>query len=201
MIKAQNLQGLAARFNDIKESKYASSIREPLARGYERGYQWPQNIDSNKENFKFGVPTTSSENVKDVLYPAKVNNWMLDDPAKDLYKKTHGNYDPGEQKQRGYQWPINKEAFRFGYSEQRLLNGAGDSIHHERAGEGFPKTVIVKKTVEDMRAVTADLLGRPKNLGQGKPPVPEEFAFGVRNLVGNDIWNAAKCLHGEPSER
>ena len=31
--------------------------------------------------------------------------------------------------------------------------------------------------------------------------MPEEFAFGVRNLVGNDIWNAAKCLHGEPTER
>lgn len=41
VIKAQNMQGLAAKFNEIKESKYASSIREPLARGYERGYQWP----------------------------------------------------------------------------------------------------------------------------------------------------------------
>jgi hypothetical protein len=38
------MQGLAARFNDIKEGKYASSIREPLAKGYERGYQWPEPI-------------------------------------------------------------------------------------------------------------------------------------------------------------
>ena len=44
VIKAQNMQGLAARFNDIKEGKYASQIREPLSRGYERGYEWPSEI-------------------------------------------------------------------------------------------------------------------------------------------------------------
>lgn len=30
VIKAQNLEGLADRFNDIKESKYGSHVREPL---------------------------------------------------------------------------------------------------------------------------------------------------------------------------
>lgn len=30
VIKAQNLNGLADKFNDIKESKYASQLREPL---------------------------------------------------------------------------------------------------------------------------------------------------------------------------
>jgi len=64
------MQGLAARFNDIKESKYASQLREPLAKGYERGYQWPNQIQ-NKENYNFGVPTLSSENAKDVLYPKR----------------------------------------------------------------------------------------------------------------------------------
>ena len=44
VIKAQNLQGLAERFNDIKEGAYASQIKEPLAKGYERGYNWPENI-------------------------------------------------------------------------------------------------------------------------------------------------------------
>jgi hypothetical protein len=44
VIKTQNLQGLAARFNDIKEAKYASNIREPLAKGFERGYAWPLEV-------------------------------------------------------------------------------------------------------------------------------------------------------------
>jgi len=44
-------------------------------------------------------------------------------------------------------------------------------------------------------------LGKPKNLGQGKPPVPEEHAFGVKNLVGGNIWNVGKCISGEPTEK
>ena len=44
------------------------------------------------------------------------------------------------------------------------------SIHNERFDQGFPKTVIVKKTVEDAKAVTQDQLGKPKNLGQGVAP-------------------------------
>ena len=38
-------------------------------------------------------------------------------------------------------------------------------------------------------------------MGQGKPPVPETHAFGIKNLVGPDNWNAAKCLYGEPTEK
>lgn len=41
VVKAQNLAGLADKFNDIKEDKYASHVREPLGRGYSRQYEWP----------------------------------------------------------------------------------------------------------------------------------------------------------------
>ena len=118
-----------------------------------------------------------------------------------MYIKTHGNFASGEQRDRGYNWTLDKTAHRFGYGEQRLLNGAAMSIHNERFDNAFPKTVIVKKTVEDVKAVTLDMLGQSKNLGQGKPPMPEDHAFGVKNIVGSDVWNAAKCLHGEPNER
>lgn len=75
------------------------------------------------------------------------------------------------------------------------------SIHNERFDNAFPKTVIVKKMVEDVKAVTQDMLGQSKNLGQGRPPVPSEHAFGVKNVIGSDTWNAGKCIHGEPNER
>ncbi len=61
--------------------------------------------------------------------------------------------------------------------------------------------MIVKKTVEDMRGVAADHLGQCKNLGQGKLNLPEDHQFGVKNIVGNNVWNAAKCIHGEPNHR
>jgi len=68
----------------------------------------------------------------------------------------------------------------------RLLKGAEQAINTERVDSSFPKTVIVKKTVEDFKAVTSDPLGKPKNLGQGKPPVPPDFAFGVKNVTSSD---------------
>jgi predicted Rdx family selenoprotein len=50
--------------------------------------------------------------------------------------------------------------YRFGYGEAREINGAARSIHNERQEPGaFPKTVIVKKVVEDVKATQSDLLG------------------------------------------
>jgi hypothetical protein len=42
VIAAQNLAGLQDKFNDIKESQYASHIKEPLGKGLSRGYNWPE---------------------------------------------------------------------------------------------------------------------------------------------------------------
>jgi hypothetical protein len=38
IIGPQNFKGLSSKFNEIKENKYASNIREPLFKGFERGY-------------------------------------------------------------------------------------------------------------------------------------------------------------------
>jgi hypothetical protein len=35
----------------------------------------------------------------------------------DLYRKTHGNYQPGEQKKRDYNWKMNPDDHIFGYGE------------------------------------------------------------------------------------
>lgn len=39
------------------------------------------------------------------------------------------------------------------------------ALHNERLSEDYPKTTIVKKTVEDHFAVANDQLGYSKNLG------------------------------------
>jgi hypothetical protein len=50
-----------------------------------------------------------------------------------MYVKTHGNYKPGEQKSRDYDWTSNPRVaagsgettnHAFGFGEERLLNGA-----------------------------------------------------------------------------
>jgi len=103
------LSGLAERFNDIKEQKYASNIKEPLGQSYQRNYNWPTTVrpvtatttTSNKENFAFGVPTIGSESTKDVLYIKDGSKEERPEISK-MYKKTHGNFGPGEQRERDY---------------------------------------------------------------------------------------------------
>lgn len=150
------MTGLADKFNDIKENKYASQLKEPLGMAYQRGYNWPQPVGQNPAAYPFGVPTIGSESAKEVLYPIDGDKEEKADIAK-MYNKTHGNFAPGEQRNRDYNWNgagVDKTQHRFGYGEQRLLNGAAMSIHAERFEAAFPKTVIVKKTVEDHKAVS-----------------------------------------------
>ena len=116
-----------------------------------------------------------------------------------MYKKTHGNFNPGEQKNRNYEWKIDPNEHRFGYGEKKVLNGAAMAIHNERPEEHFPKTTVVQKTVEDFNAVAQDQLGQSKNLGQGQEPRGNDFVHGIKNVQGGDTWNAARCIHGEPN--
>lgn len=204
VIKAQNLAGLADKFNDAKEGKYASSVREPLGKQYQRGYNWPKQIDDATLH-SFGVPTKGLIDAKEVLYPMGGSLEERGEVA-NMYKKTHGNFGPGEQKSRDYDWGANPNitggntvAHSFGYGEQRLLNGAAKSVQPERIEESFPKTVIVKKIVEDQKAVTQDMLGTVKNLGQGQNVRDSNHVYGAQKR--NMDWNAAQCINGTPQER
>jgi hypothetical protein len=78
VIKAQNLAGLADKFNDIKEDKYASHNREPLGKGFSRQYDWPEK--TNGGNMKYGVPSQGLENAKEMLYPMGGAH-IADDPV------------------------------------------------------------------------------------------------------------------------
>ena len=95
VIKAQNLNGLADKFNDIKEGKYASAVREPLGQSYQRVYNWPKQIAQEQGKHTYGVPTGYSVSAKDVLYPAGGSMEEKNETQK-MYQRTHGNFGPGE---------------------------------------------------------------------------------------------------------
>ena len=130
VIKAQNMAGLADKFNDIMEDKYASHMREPLGKGFSRKYDWPEKCADG--NIKFGIPSTGLESAKEMLYP--LGGAFVSDDAQvhEMYKKTHGNYDPGEQKLRDYKWKFDPAEHAFGYGEKAVPNGAAMALHNER---------------------------------------------------------------------
>jgi EF-hand domain-containing family member B len=92
-------------------------VREPLFRGYERKYAWPEQVE-NKENFPFGVPTQYCERVKELVNPNDRIIGQNSAAIEEMYKKTHGNFAPGEQKAREYNWDLDVTKHRFGYGEK-----------------------------------------------------------------------------------
>ena len=81
---------------------------------------------------KYGVPSTGLESAKDMIYPMGGAFTNDDRTIQDMYKKTHGNFQPGEQKNRDYEWKFNPAAHVFGYGEKRVENGAAMALHAER---------------------------------------------------------------------
>lgn len=79
--------------------------------------------ETSHEQFKYGVPTANSEAAKNVLYPEGGEKEERPEISK-LYNRTHGNFGPGEQKDRDYEWPIDKGTHRFGICEKKIINGA-----------------------------------------------------------------------------
>ena len=80
-----------------------------------------------------------------------------------------------------------------------MLNGAAKAVHHERTDESYPKTVIVKKVVEDVKAVMNDHLGTVRNHGQGQAPRDPNYTYGAKSNF-DGVWNAAKCITGEATD-
>jgi hypothetical protein len=83
---------MADKFNDIKEQRYQSTIREPLGKSYQRGYNWVE--EAQQPAFSFGVGTKADVSAKELLYP---RGGALDEKQdiQAMYIKTHGNFPAG----------------------------------------------------------------------------------------------------------
>ncbi|CAG9329019.1 unnamed protein product [Blepharisma stoltei] len=197
VIKPNQLQGLTEFANKLKEDKYASSIREPLGRPMERNYEMPGVV--HEPDFKYGVKTIGSESAYTLIFPPGGKTMEPDDVRK-MYYKSHGVTEAGEQIRRDYNWPVDKHEHRFGLPDPKQLDGAAISLQPEKYGSTHPKTIIVQKTVEDFRSTAHEDLGKPRNLGQGKPNLPEDHAFGS-SIHRKNEWTAKQCIHGQPNKR
>jgi hypothetical protein len=204
-IVGNNLSGIKHFMNNIYENKYERNYREPLGKSIIRNYKFPDRL--KEEEFRFGVPTTGCiliifylfklvYNAKDLLYTCP--NVKESEEVKKLYLKTHGLNDPGQQKDRNYNWYVNKDNFVFGKGDLREYEGAKKSLESDYVEANYPKSKIVDKRLEDFRQATSDMVGKGKFRGTLHPSIDENFVFGVSKC--NDRWNARKCVQGNLEE-
>ena len=96
-----------------------------------------------------------------------------------MYLKSHKDYDPGEQKERPYNWPVDPTDYRFGKVEKNPIHNEMKQIMAPEAkSEEMPKTVFVKSNLQDFLDKKDDKLGKGMNLGQKQ--FPPDRVFGVR---------------------
>jgi len=196
VIKANKAVGMVEFMNKVAEDRYASNTREPLGQSIMRNYKFPQVV--HEDQFRFGVPTRYNESAKNLLFP---EGGSLEDNEKvrQMYLKSHGDTSAGEQFARNYDWPVDPAIHRFGKSDFKEQGGVASSLKHDTNVAPYPKTRIVKKTVEDYRSTVHEELGKPKNLGTGKSETGNEVVYGSTRKVME--WDAGMCIHGAPTEK
>lgn len=118
------------------------------------------------------------------------------DDVKKLYNKTHGLTDPGEQKDRHYNWGFDKDKHVFGLGQEKELDGAKKSLMTDNLTNPYPQTKIAGSRLENFRQATTDMLGRSKFRGTMPSGFGVNHVFGKKSQLG-DAWNAGRCIHGD----
>lgn len=205
VISAVRRDGWVHGFREERaENNYKSSKEEPLGKSYVRGHQMPEFVA--QQDFRFGRKTAGCTHMlesegKDVIAPRHI---VQDDPASHQhYVLSHQAFAPGEQVNRQYAWPAEMAQdpnFRFGHYTGALSaasgGGVGAALGQMPPGEPrpgkVPETKIVLARDEDYKRFTADPLGASR--GGLRPPVPTNFAFGIR--TNQKIATAGDCIRG-----
>ncbi len=175
------------------EKVYVGAAREPLGRSVDRGNTLPDKFTLGKA--PFGRPGKSDvERAKEIIWPNVSQEQIEGD---EIYKRSHNNYAPGEQKSRNYHWYVDPVTTRFGIGGKNIaLNGVSKDVAEVLSGAGETQSIINTKKVEDMRNM-GDMLGKTKNLGQGSTARPFDQAYGRSAASGRaGGWSAIQVIKG-----
>jgi len=168
-----------------QEDVYESSKREPLGKSYMRGHKLPEGLGGEKP---FGTIIGAMElnahpKSKDLIYPTGLDE---DGPGTDTharYVKTHGDYGPGEQRDRNYDWEkagVDPKTFQFGMVDKNGAPGGVGKALNPTTYEDYKDTAkIVARNIEEFKITSHVELGKSRNLGLGEKGVEKDHVFGV----------------------
>ena len=115
--KASQTTPLNRVINEVKEQIYASNKNEPLGRSRIYGYELPPT------GYIFGTqPRNESSSIAESLNPPDACS-IESEEVRAMYRKTHQDYEAGEQRKRGYTLPrliTESDEFRYGKESRRV---------------------------------------------------------------------------------
>ena len=121
-------EGFKSVVNKFQEEIYHSRKKEPLGKKAEMNYVFPE--ATKTDGFRFGVATVDSETTAKHLLHNCVGLTETPDTRK-MYHTSHGSTRPGEQKDREYNWPFNKDRHVFGKAFPAELDQAKRCLQPE----------------------------------------------------------------------
>ena len=189
-----------------REQVYESAKREPLGKSMVRGHIIPDVIST------FGCAIDAkfkdkNPEAKSLIYPvgteldeSKDEQNGAGDGLHDLYVRTHGNYAPGEQRRREYNWDaagFKPDAHVFGITEKEPYhNGVAKALTQNIE----QTTKLIPRAVSDFKLANTQTLGQSKNLGQRKRVgVGNGHVFGVPSRRVEE-WGVQQLICGDYSE-
>ncbi|CAG9463987.1 unnamed protein product [Pedinophyceae sp. YPF-701] len=176
----QGRQGMVGQVQDeIGEAVYETRRREPLGRSMVRGHELPDGMGSE---VPFGRPLGAKEldrqgQVREVMEATKTGE--DDESVRQMYVRTHGDYAPGEQRRRGYNWGgVDPDSNVFGRP------GAKKDPMEMKKIMSYPQgPSVVSRTLADYKLGNEPELGRVRTLGFGdRETVMSGTAAGVPSL-------------------
>lgn len=192
LLRQQELSSTVKRIEAEKNERvYHSQVREPLGKSFRR-YELPEKVQTQR----FGVGSDKSIAAKNLIFPEMTEEALK---GEELYRKSHGAFDVGEQKRRNYNWTVDPNTYRFGRKGASIaLNGVSREVHQALQSDlTNPAPAISNKRVGDFRR-SQDVIGMPRSLGQGLDKLPPDHTFGMPSNRGrNGDWDAAQCLRGD----
>ena len=140
----------------------------------------------------FGRPGKHSiEKAKNVIWPDVSAEQVA---GEEIYKRSHNNYAPGEQKKRGYKWYVDPVTTRFGVAGENIaLNGVSKDVAEVLSGAGETQSIISTKQVKIFGIW--EIYCESKNLGQELLLTGLGVQPGASGRVGG--WGTAEIIQGK----
>lgn len=143
---------------EAKENIYASNRLEPLGRGLVRGHVFPAHV--LQPDFMFGnrtapTNTTTKDTIQNGRFIAE------SEKAHELYKASHRDVYPGEQKTRKYDWPFDPAKHVFA-KPNAGDNESVDMCLKMNTPDHMTKhsSSVISKCQSDFNALTKEGLGQ-----------------------------------------
>lgn len=173
---------------EFQETVYDSYWKKRLGKVPDPVPMLPKGMEPEKVSF--GKPTPKDISAGELVSPQKSYVDVIEDSniGHDMYKRTHNDYNPGEQIERNYIEPFRRDLVW------------GKTTHNDPQGGCVKKVlqsdleekVLVSKILADHRKRTKPLVGKVLEPNQNVQCVPEDHAFGKLNK--REIFGAGELM-------